>query len=146
MILVEGTYWPLVVVGAIPDSPATAEPTMTIDEGHLWSGGDLRLAVVIAGDHSRAWVAQEEVFDWLGRHRDRLLRCVSRVAWILEDELMRRNAERWLALVGDRLFRGEVTTFRSVRSALAWLSADASDQNERPSRRHEPGVARAAAR
>jgi hypothetical protein len=146
MILVEGTYWPLVVVGAIPDSPATAEPTMTIDEGRLWSGGELRLAVVVAGDHSRAWVAQEEVFDWLGRHRDRLRRCVSRAAWIFEDELMRRNAERWLALVGDRLFRGEVTTFRSVRSAVAWLSADAADQTEWPSRRHEPGVARVAAR
>lgn len=31
-----------------------------------------------------------------------------RVAWIFEDELMRRNAERWLSLFGDRLFRAEI--------------------------------------
>src|SRR5262245_24561119 len=92
MILVEGTFWPLVVVGAIPDSSATAEPTMTIDECRLWSRADLRLAVVIAGDRSHACVAQDEVFAWLRRHRQRLRQCVSRVAWIFEDELMRRNA------------------------------------------------------
>lgn len=51
-----------------------------------------------------------------------------RVAWIFEDELMRRNAERWLSLFGDRLFRAEITTFRSVRSAVSWLAVDAPDQ------------------
>jgi hypothetical protein len=52
------------------------------------------------------------------------------MAWIFEDELMRRNAERWLSLFGDRLFRGEVTTFRSVRSAVSWLATDAPDREE----------------
>lgn len=127
MILVETTHWPLVVVGAIPDSLGAGEPVATADEDRLWSSGDVRLAVVIRGDHACAWVAQEEVFKWLARHRERLWRCVYRVAWIFEDELMRRNAERWLSLVGDRLFRGEMTTFRSVRSAVSWLSADAPD-------------------
>lgn len=75
-------------------------------------------------------LALEEVFKWLARHRDRLWRCVFRVAWICEDELMRRSAERWLSLVGDRLFRGEVTTFSSVRSAVSWLALDAPDHNE----------------
>ena len=70
--------------------------------------------------------SQEEVFRWLARHKDRLWRCGYRVAWIFEDELMRRNAERWLSLVGDRIFRGEITTFRSVRSAVSWLAADES--------------------
>lgn len=130
MILVETTYWPLVVVGAIPDTRDAGESMTTVDEDRLWSGGDVRLAVVIRGDHSRAWVAQEEVFKWLGRHRTQLWRCVFRVAWIFEDELMRRSAERWLSLVGDRLFRGEMTTFRSVQSAVSWLATDAPDQNE----------------
>lgn len=129
MILVETTHWPLVVVGAIPDSSA-GEQTTTVDEDRLWSTGDVRLAVVIRGDHACAWVAQEEVFKWLGRHRERLWRCVYRAAWMFEDELMRRNAERWLSLFGDRLFRGEVTTFRSVRSAVSWLAVDTPDQKE----------------
>lgn len=122
MILVETTHWPLVVVGAIPDS--TGEPMTSVDEDRLWSSGDVRLAVVIRGDYACAWVAQDEVFKWLARHRDRLWRCVFRVAWICEDELMRRSAERWLSLVGDRLFRGEVTTFSSVRSAVSWLAME----------------------
>lgn len=133
MILVEATYWPLVVVGAIPDSADVAAWTDAFDEDRLWSTGDLRLAVVIPGTHARAGAAQEEVFRWLARHRDRLWRCVFRAAWIFEDEAMRQNTERWLTLVGDRLFRGEVTTFRSVHSALSWLDTDRLDDRDMPS-------------
>lgn len=129
MILVEMTHWPLVVVGAVPDTRAE-EPIRAVDEDRLWSSGDVRLAVVIRGDHSHAWMGQQEVFKWLDRHRDRLWRCVFRVAWICEDEPMRRSAERWLSLVGDRLFRGDVTAFSSVRSAVSWLATDVPDQNE----------------
>jgi hypothetical protein len=123
MILVETTHWPLVMVGAVPGSPNGAEP-LDIDEHRLWFCGDVRLAVIIRGDQRSAWAAQEEVFAWLMRHRERLWRCVYRAAWIFEDELMRRNAEQWLSLVGDRIFRGEITTFRSVRSAISWLATD----------------------
>jgi hypothetical protein len=128
MILVEATHWPLVIVGALPDWPDSEKRVEVVDEERLWSGGDVRLAVVIRGDHACAWIAQEEVFRWLSRYRERLWQCVFRVAWIFEDELMRRNAERWLSLVGDRLFRGEITTFCSVRSAVSWLATDRPDQ------------------
>jgi len=124
MILIETTHWPLVVVGAIPDTTRTDDERCAVDEGRLWSGRDLRLAVIVRGEHAQAWAAQEEIFTWLCRHRDKLWNCVARVAWIYEDELMRRNAERWLTLVGDRLFRGDITTFRSVRSAVSWLATD----------------------
>ena len=123
MILVDTTHWPLVVVGAVPGSIPAAEPSR-MDDDRLWSCGDVRLAVVIRGDHQSASQAQEEVFRWLARHKERLWRCVYRVAWIFEDELMRRNSERWLSLVGDRMFRGESTTFKSVRSAISWLAAE----------------------
>ena len=49
MILAEATHWPLVLVGALPDSEDTHQPRMTTEEGCVWRGGDLRLAVVIAG-------------------------------------------------------------------------------------------------
>jgi hypothetical protein len=84
----------------------------------------MRLAVVIAGTQSRARAAQEEVLAWMARHRERLHRCVCRVAWIVEDEPARQSVEQWLSLVGDRLFRGDVMTFRSVRLAVSWLAAD----------------------
>ena len=121
MVLVEGTFWPLVVIGALPNSTPADDAVTTVDETLLWSAHDLRFAVVISGNHSHAWMAQEEVFAWLSRHRERLWECASRVAWIFEDESTRRSTERWLTLVGDRLFRGEVTTFRSVRAAVCWL-------------------------
>jgi hypothetical protein len=123
MIVVESSHWPLVVVGAVPDACAPDRGAI-VEEGSLWASGDLRLAVVIAGEHARARAAQEEVFAWLAWHRERLTRSVSRVAWVFEDETMRQSAERWLTLFGHRLFHGEVTAFRSVRSAIAWLSAD----------------------
>ncbi len=143
MILVESTYWPLVVVGAVPDSPDGATASCA-DEESLWSGGDVRLAVVIAGHDARAVRTQEEVFAWLCRHRERLRRCVYRTAWIFEDERMRRTAERWLSLAGDRLFRGDVTTFRSVRSAVSWLEADTPEAQEPSAGASAPQPARAA--
>jgi len=124
MILVEGTLWPLVVVGALPDSGDTDDAVMTVDEGRLWSMNDLRVAIVSPAPEACGMAAQDEVFGWLMRHRGRLRRCASRVAWVFEDEAMRRSAERWLHLTGDRLFRGEVTTFRTVRAAVSWLAVD----------------------
>lgn len=124
MIRVEASFWPLVAVGAVPDAEADGG-SATADE-RLWLRGDVRLAVVIPGDHSRAWLAEEEIFAWLDQRRDSLWRCVSRVAWIFEDEAMRRSAERWLTLTGDRLFRGDIRTFRSVRDATSWLSEPGS--------------------
>ena len=128
MILVEGTFLPLVVVGAVPNSSAIAEPEMTIDAARLWSSHDLRLAIVIAGNHANAWKFQDEVFAWLAQHRKRLRRCVSRVGWIFEDDRVRRNADRWLTLAADGLFPCDVATFRSVRTAIAWLAMDAMDR------------------
>ena len=124
MILVEGTFWPLVVVGAVPDSGRIPEVVMTVDEDRLWSRADVRLAVVIGGNCTRACAHQCEVFGWLYGHRPKLWQCAGRVAWIIEDDTMRRCAEGRLALLGDRLFRCDLNTFRSVGPALAWLMAD----------------------
>lgn len=124
MILIERTHWPLVVVGAVPNTPGHAPSSRASEDDALWASEDLRLAVVIRGDHARAWLAQVEVFAWLSDHRARLWRCASRVAWIFEDEPMRQSAERWLALVGDRLFRADTMTFCSARAAIAWLACD----------------------
>ncbi len=121
MILIESTFLPLVAVGAVPGPGwGSSDPA---DDGCLWSRGDLRLAVVIPGDHARAWVAQEEVFEWLRCRRDCVRSCVSRLAWVFEDDAMRRNADRWLSLFDDHLVEGEMATFRSVRAAVAWLSS-----------------------
>lgn len=46
------------------------------------------------------------------------------MAWIIEDDTMRACAEAWQALVGDRLFGAESTTFRALAPAISWLLND----------------------
>ncbi|MGC4081006.1 MAG: hypothetical protein QM736_02575 [Vicinamibacterales bacterium] len=124
MIVVEHTHWPLVVVGTVPalDGTRNDAPTNT---AHLWLSSDVRLAVVIRGHRDGAQSAEAEVFAWLRAHRARLSRCVSRVAWIVEDDALRASVQLWLGLIGDCLFRADAMTFCTVRSAIAWLTCDA---------------------
>src|SRR5262245_55161341 len=88
MIVIEQTHWPLIAVGSIPEPEGHTDHTVP-DESLLWASDDLRLALVVRGDHASAWRAEAEVFTWLLRHRDQLWLCASRVAWVFEDEAMR---------------------------------------------------------
>jgi hypothetical protein len=125
VILVEGTLWPLVVVGVLPDSDATSEVVMTVDERRLWSTERLRLALVVPGSGAKARAAQAELFRWVRRHEGRLRRRVLRIAWIIEDDGLRSSAEAWLDLAGDRLFGADSNTFLALKPALQWLLAEA---------------------
>jgi len=121
MVLVEGSLWPLVVIGALPQSPRNGAVVMTVDEQRLWSGSDLRIGVVLAAEGPDSSVMHQEVLDWLVRHKDRLCRCALRVAWIVEDDAMRQCVRCWLTLAGERLSRGGAVTFGSTRAAVSWL-------------------------
>jgi hypothetical protein len=120
MLLVEGTLWPLVVVGTMPDG-ATSDVLMTVDEERLWSADGLRLALVVPGNGGSARVRQRELFGWLRRNRGALWRRTSRVAFVIEDETLRTCADAWIGLLGTRLSQGDVHTFGALRPALAWL-------------------------
>jgi len=124
VVLVEGTLWPLVVVGVLPDSEEEVDVVTPISEERLWSTDVLRLALIVAGTGTRAKAAHDGVFGWLRRHRSALSRRTFRMAWIIEDDTMRACAEAWQALVGGRLFGAESTTFRAVGPALSWLLND----------------------
>lgn len=120
MLLIEGTFWPLVVVGAVSDA-GSADVVMTVDEHRLWSSDDLRLALVVPGSGRRAREGQGELFRWLLRHRRVLCRRTVRVAFVIEDDTLRDSAETWLELASARLCHGEVHTFRTLKPALSWL-------------------------
>ncbi len=125
MIVVEATFWPLVVVGAVPELDRWFDPAVPVDEERFWSAKALRLALVVAGTGSRARAAHEEVFRWLRRHKDALWARTCRVAWIVEDDTMRACAEAWLTLVDEQLFSGETNAFRAFGPTLSWLLDDA---------------------
>ena len=122
MIVVEGTFWPLIVVGAIPEGDGSVDLPGAVDEERLWSTGALRLALVVAGTGSRARAAHDEVFGWLRRHHSTLRVRTCRVAWIVEDDTMRSSAENWLTLVEERLFGGE-TAYLSRLQARSLVAA-----------------------
>jgi len=82
MLLVEGTFWPLVVVGAVSD--ASSDVVMTVDEHRLWSSDALRLALVVPGSGLCARKRQGELFRWLVRYRKILFRRTVRVAFVIE--------------------------------------------------------------
>jgi hypothetical protein len=124
MLLVEGTLWPLVVVGTVPDT-RTPDVLMTVDEDRLWSADGLCIALVVPGNDGTAKVRQCELFGWLRRNRGALWRCTARVAFVIEDETLRTCAEAWVGFLGSRLSQGEVHIFRALKPALAWLTEPA---------------------
>jgi hypothetical protein len=121
MLLVEGTLWPLVVVGALSDS-SSVDVVMTVDEHRLWSSDALKLALVVPGCGRSARERQGELFKWLLRYRRNLCLRAARVAFVIEDDTLRTCAETWLEFASGRLCHGEVHTFRTLKPALSWLT------------------------
>lgn len=120
MIVIESTYWPLVVVG--PVNEATVRPTdaVTIHEDELCSADGLLMALVVPGQGDRALMANDEIVDWIRRRHALVSQRVWRLAWIIEDSTIRGCTEAWLALTAST-FIGQSATFPSVRLAMAWL-------------------------
>ena len=110
------------VVGPSAELPDRADEVIDLS-GHVVLPGLINTHHHLYQTLTRAVPAAQdaELFDWLREHRDRLWECAWRVAWIVENEPARQRVERWLTLAGDRLFRGEVTPFASVRAAVSWL-------------------------
>lgn len=124
MILVEGTLWPLIVVGLVSDGDRAPEWITPVNDERLRSSDSVRLAVIVSGAGSRAKAAHDAVFEWLLCHKAVLNRRTFRMAWIIEDETLRACAQAWQALVGDRVLGAESGTFRALGPALRWLMHD----------------------
>jgi hypothetical protein len=121
MVLMEGTFWPLVVVGVLPDYADRRDLMTPLDDEHLTATDSLRLAVVIAGTGQRARQAQDEVLAWLCRRKTVLARHTDRIAWIIEDDAMRTSAEAWQALLSEGWRAQRAGIFRAFGPALRWL-------------------------
>ncbi len=94
MVLMEGTWWPLVVVGVLPECADQRDVMTPLSDEHLTATDSLRLAVVIAGSGQRARRTQDEVLAWLCRRTNVLAQHTYRIAWIIEDDAMRTSAKR----------------------------------------------------
>lgn len=121
VIVIEGTLWPLVVVGAVDDSTSTPRGALIVNEELLEMSPALAVGVVVAGTGDRGTRAQHAALDWLERHQHMLAPRALRLAWVIEDERIRACTDAWLRCMGQTLFTVRSETFRTVQAALSWL-------------------------
>jgi hypothetical protein len=121
VFIIEGTLWPLVMVGAIDDATVPPRDACIVNEEWLAMSGSLAVGVVVAGTGEQATRAQHAALDWLERHQRMLVPRVLRLAWVIEDERIRACTDAWLRCMGQTLFTIRSETFRTVQAALSWL-------------------------
>jgi len=137
VVVVEGTLWPLVFVGTEADPPPARDAVCILDEQQLACGDGLLIAVVVAGGGEASVRAQQTVLDWVRRHQRMLTPRTLRLAWVVEDEVLRACTEAWLTLTGHTVLCARSATFRSIAAAVSWLldvphaGADAADDLNR---------------
>jgi hypothetical protein len=89
VVVVEGTLWPLVFVGAEADPPIARDAVSILDEQQLACSDGLLIAIVVAGGGEASVRAQRIVLDWVRRHQRMLTPRTLRLAWVVEDEVVR---------------------------------------------------------
>jgi hypothetical protein len=129
VIVIESSWWPLVVIGYVGDTcAANLEQAVVIDEDCLALGDDLRVALVVAGEGEAATRAQRELLAWLKRFEQILGQRTRRLAWIVEDDEFRACTDAWLRLASRPLLNVPSASFRSVASAIRWLINSPGEQ------------------
>lgn len=70
VIVVEGTLWPVVFLGAVHDSAIVPRDAFIVTEELLIMSGTLAIGVVVAGMGDQGARAQFAALDWLARHQE----------------------------------------------------------------------------
>ena len=138
MIVIEASWWPLVVIGHLAGSAPPHQSAVLVDECCLELGDDLRVALVVPGAGSAAVKAHREVLGWLQRFEPCLERRTRRLAWVIEDDECRACTDAWLGLSPVPLFNAPAASFRTIAEAIDWLlpASESADQSNQPRRRH----------
>jgi hypothetical protein len=118
VIVVEGTLWPVVVLGAVDDAPRDA---LIVTEELLDMSDALAIGVIVAGTGELAVQGQYAALCWIENHQALLMSRALRLAWVIEDERIRACTDTWLRCMGQTLFTVQSMTFRTLQTALPWL-------------------------
>jgi hypothetical protein len=117
VIVIERSWWPLVVVGQVPDHHAkNPDAAIVGDEDCLEWGEDLRVALVVAGTGKAAARAQRDMMEWLRRFEAVLSLRTRRLAWVVEDDTFRAALDTWLAFAPRPLMEVPSATFLAIAS------------------------------
>jgi hypothetical protein len=121
VIVVEGTLWPVVMLGAVDDGPVAPREALIVTEELLEMSDALAIGVVVAGTGDAAVRAQHAALGWLESHQELLMSRALRLAWIIEDARIRACTNAWLRCMGQTLFTVPSKTFQTLQTALPWL-------------------------
>ena len=121
MIIVEGTLWPVVFLGAVDDSAIAPRDAFIVTEELLQMSETLAIGVVVAGTGDQGARSQYAALDWLAKHQEMLTSRTLRLAWVIEDKRIRASTDAWLRCMGQKFLTVRSGTFRTVQTALSWL-------------------------
>jgi len=121
VIVIEGSWWPLVVVGQVAGPALSRQPAVLVDEHCFELSDDLRVALVVAGAGGAAVKAYRELLAWLQRFEQTLDRRTRRVAWVIEDDECRACTDAWLRLSQVPILNAPAASFRTMSDAIRWL-------------------------
>jgi hypothetical protein len=121
VIVVEGTLWPVVILGAVDDAPIAPRDALIVTDELLEMSDALALGVIVAGTGDLAVRAQHAALGWLENHQELLMSRALRLAWVIEDQRIRACTNSWLRCMGQTLFTVPSVTFQTLQTALPWL-------------------------
>jgi hypothetical protein len=136
VIVIEGSWWPLLFVGDAADAAAARRTAVLVDERCLELSDDLRIALVVAGTGTAALRAHRNMLAWLRRCGQSLEPRTRRLAWVIEDDECRAWTSAWLRLSSAPLFNAPCDTFRTVVQAFDLLLSPANRTAAHPVSRH----------
>ncbi len=123
MMLLEDTHWPLVVVG---ECCGSVDCVALCRARARWQSLEPRLAVfVVPGDGVHALSSLDRTIRWLRTQPVESALC-RLAAWVIPDDDVRGSVASLLDLHDDVAFGGSSATFRTVASALAWITNNAN--------------------
>jgi hypothetical protein len=146
VIVVEGTLWPVVILGAVDDASTARRDALIVTDELLEMSQALAIGVVVAGTGDVGVRAQHGVLAWLEAHEQLLMSRTLRLAWIIDDARIRACTNAWLRCMGQTLFTVQSVTFQTLQAALPWLLdtpwpvGAAFDRRDRTERRTEPPI------
>jgi hypothetical protein len=144
MIVVDATYWPLVVIGPVRNgAPELVERRSEL--ARLASRETRAVALVVPGHGDEAAGALETVLGWLRDCDHNVIAPAARLAWVAPDRTLRATLDTMLAEQGQRAFGCPSSTSAALLPALLWLFESVkAGPARRPSLpfRHRPGCIR----
>jgi hypothetical protein len=120
MMLVDATYWPLVVIGPVrggtvgPDAGPRALARLASSEPRA-------IALVVPGHGEEAASALETLLGWLREFEGQVLGPAARLAWVAPDRTLRATLDMMLDEQAQRAFGCPSSTFAALLPALVWL-------------------------